>query len=99
MNELKPCPFCGKNDTEIGKIEECGCQTLYAGRCRDCGAEGEAGDTRKLAVVAWNTRSDSELEEFCRFAEKEGYLDCDWYAEEPKLIDRYRISQLKGTKP
>ena len=30
------------------------------------------------------------LDEFCRFAEKEGYLDSDWYAEEPKLIDRFQ---------
>lgn len=29
------------------------------------------------------------LDKFCRFAEKEGYLDSDWYAEEPKLIDRF----------
>lgn len=29
------------------------------------------------------------LEDFCRFLEKAGYLDSDWYSEEPTAIDRY----------
>lgn len=35
------------------------------------------------------------LNEFCRFAEKEGYIDADWYAEEPKLIDRF-LKHVQG---
>lgn len=30
-----------------------------------------------------------DLDRFCRFAQKAGYLDSDWYAEQPKLIDQY----------
>jgi len=37
------------------------------------------------------------LEEFCRFLEKEGYLDADWYAEEPTAIQRF--IEYKESKP
>ena len=35
------------------------------------------------------------LDAFCRFLEKCGYLDCDWWAEEPKAIDRWYEHQAK----
>jgi hypothetical protein len=34
------------------------------------------------------------LDDFCRFAEKTGYLDCDWYAEKPTLIDRFWMDRM-----
>jgi hypothetical protein len=30
-----------------------------------------------------------ELEKYSHFLEKEGYLDTDWYVEEPTAIERY----------
>lgn len=36
------------------------------------------------------------LEEFCRFLESAGYIDSDWYAEEPTAIDRFILWKLKG---
>lgn len=30
------------------------------------------------------------LDHFCRYMEKNGYLDSDWYAEHPPAIDRYQ---------
>ena len=29
------------------------------------------------------------LKDFCRFSQKHGYLDSDWYAEYPPLIDMF----------
>lgn len=30
-----------------------------------------------------------DIEEFCRWLEKEGYLDSDWWAEPPTVLERW----------
>ena len=39
--------------------------------------------------------SDEELEDFCKFLEKHGFLDSDWWCEQPTAIERYREHQNK----
>lgn len=59
---LRLCPFCG------GKAR------LIQGfvRCDTCNADGPWGVTRKEAIAAWNTRSESDGERV-REAEDRGY--------------------------
>ena len=33
------------------------------------------------------------LEKFCRFLEKEGYIDSDWWAEKPTAIEKFQKEQ------
>ena len=40
-----------------------------------------------------------DIEEFCRWLEKWGYLDCDWWAEEPTVLDKWARHKSKDTKP
>jgi len=35
------------------------------------------------------------LDDYSRFLEKNGYMDCDWYSEEPTAIDRY-LNNIKS---
>ena len=51
MEELKPCPFCGK---EKITIEE---RWQYFGYCVNCGCEGPNAPTKRQAISAWNKRS------------------------------------------
>lgn len=45
--ELKPCPFCGGNNTRQDII----------GRCLDCGSSGPDGCYKgKSSILNWNTR-------------------------------------------
>ena len=46
--------------------------------------------SRLKAEVKGITRTLVDPEEFCRFLEMEGYLDCDWYTEEPTILQRWR---------
>lgn len=36
------------------------------------------------------------LDAFLRFAEKESYLDCDWWSEEPTLLERWFKSKARS---
>ncbi len=59
----------------------------------------------KIAVDKINTLIQDEvrkattgsLDDYSRWLEKRGYMDSDWYAEEPNAIDEY-ISQLSKGK-
>jgi len=50
MPEIKRCPFCGSDDTEVR-----GLRAMYI-RCNFCGAEGPPEDTDREAIEAWNMR-------------------------------------------
>lgn len=57
---LKPCPFCGKNDTEIQtKIDYPECEHIeyYFVECQDCGGRlWETLSEKAEAIEAWNHR-------------------------------------------
>lgn len=52
MNELKPCPFCGKKARAIGIDGAAWWVTC------DCGIETKLHDTKEKAVETWNRRAD-----------------------------------------
>lgn len=72
MSELKPCPFCGGEDTHLHRelLQPSNRQpgkTRYAyfGRCRGCGSQGGmcAGfQNQERAIKAWNARQDGEVQ-------------------------------------
>jgi Lar family restriction alleviation protein len=62
MPDLKLCPFCGHNDTEIELMVEEGNIKTKAVRCKYCGATGEQCTKDKDAIDSWNTRAKTELE-------------------------------------
>ena len=58
MTEIKPCPFCGKDDIVIdcnsyGDVDD------YFALCNnlECVTEGPTRTTEKEAITAWNTRA------------------------------------------
>lgn len=69
MNELKPCPFCGKSDSLIvldyTKICFDYTPNRYWVTCNRCGVTRSGGDdgdyfTKEEAIKAWNTRYKEE---------------------------------------
>lgn len=52
--KLKPCPFCGGNNSEINKSVVR--QTKYVA-CWQCEARGPECTTHLSAAIAWNTRT------------------------------------------
>lgn len=72
--EMKPCPFCNANQAAVRKTTNL---ESYWGACFNCSAEGPHDNTRMGAIVAWNTRADTEaatlrakLAEVERFAQE-----------------------------
>lgn len=55
---------------------------------------------RKMTKEEWDKHFEVRelLEDFCIFAMDEGYLDSDWYAEHPLLIDRF-IDDMRNIDP
>ena len=75
--ELKPCPFCGSEYTQVrymgGKLQETSAfSSGYRGECCDCGFLTAAFYTEAEAVKAWNTRS----ERTCHNDNAEGSFVC-----------------------
>lgn len=59
MDELKPCPFCGKTDTlrfERYKISK---EWWCYFECTECIMTGPVENLKKDAVEAWNRRADN----------------------------------------
>lgn len=70
MNELKPCPFCGKKDTleltscveleECANFESCDADPFVCVVCSSdkggCGATGAYSDSEQGAFEKWNRR-------------------------------------------
>lgn len=55
---LKPCPFCGSKNFEVGiadHLENCPAYR-YSGRCYDCLTDGPLTSSEDKAVAAWNRR-------------------------------------------
>lgn len=52
MTELKPCPFCGCEETRAIKDD-----LWHYGQCDDCGAKGSRCFSREEAIEAWNRRA------------------------------------------
>lgn len=53
MDELKPCPFCGKS--AAGFIDPEFPENIFIG-CEHCDSVGEPCQTEEGAIRAWNTR-------------------------------------------
>ena len=51
--ELKPCPFCGSEDTSIEVVRPANKTTV---RCENCLAVVSFYDTIEEAIAAWNRR-------------------------------------------
>ena len=63
MNELKPCPFCGKSDIRIWKSPD----EYWQIQCNndECCAQIYDNLTEEQAVLSWNTRaSDGKVKLF-----------------------------------
>ena len=62
-NELKPCPFCGSEYTQVRWIgfrdgHPCAYTSGYRGECTDCGAMTAAFIDIEDAKEAWNMRKE-----------------------------------------
>lgn len=77
--ELRPCPFCGGNDTVLNSPGMTGTGTSYVS-CLSCDTEGPYFDEEQeaLAISSWNTRADDHLLSSVRKLVGEWRLnDCD----------------------
>lgn len=76
--DLKPCPFCGGQYTQVRfmglKGYPSAFESGYRGECCDCGALTRAFRTEAGAANFWNTRA----ERTCRNTESpgEGFFTC-----------------------
>jgi Lar family restriction alleviation protein len=62
MNELKPCPFCGRTDTlHFDRYQSDGEWWGYI-ECTECIMTGPVGKLKKDAVDAWNRRAGEQDE-------------------------------------
>jgi Lar family restriction alleviation protein len=62
--ELKPCPFCGNEAkfTDNKNVKSDYAPISYGVKCRNCFVISEYEDNKQLAIKAWNTRTDAELQ-------------------------------------
>lgn len=57
--KLKPCPFCGSNETELVKGDE------WYVACLTCWADGPTGGSNEKAEEQWNYRHRPSVAEQC----------------------------------
>lgn len=65
MTELKPCPFCGKED--MSDIKSRGCvtgQMIFWVECCMCGAAGPWKPTATEGRRSWDARAQTEADSF-----------------------------------
>ncbi|MBQ8697391.1 MAG: Lar family restriction alleviation protein [Schwartzia sp.] len=62
MNEeLKPCPFCGRDcSVHIDKYQ-CNGEWWHFAECEECMAKGPVGKTEQDAADAWNERASQPM--------------------------------------
>lgn len=60
MDELKPCPFCGKNDLILHHDISVPSEThgMYSVHCNSCDASTKYCDDPMEACMAWNRRAE-----------------------------------------
>jgi len=58
--KMKPCPFCGENDSEIKNIYPLGNfrRTQMCVRCKQCGARGPERFVAEDAINTWDSRKE-----------------------------------------
>lgn len=53
-DDLKPCPFCGGEEL----VRKINCShTFYWIECDNCGCSVDGGNSKEIAIEAWNTRA------------------------------------------
>lgn len=90
-DELKACPFCGKNPVMHGKSGKlCGCNTP------EC-----AGGYCWISIAAWNTRADDGFREAnLRLRDAlEQLRDCDWVITPANRMDAVRDIARAALEP
>ncbi len=55
--ELKPCPFCGRDDSISIDKYQYGDEWWHFVECEECMAKGPVGKTEQDAADAWNERA------------------------------------------
>lgn len=75
--ELKPCPFCGSEYTQVRWIgfthtHNGAFEAGYRGECAECFAITRAYNTAEEAAKAWNERTPEVSCHECRHAKIEG---------------------------
>lgn len=53
LPDLKPCPFCGRENNKAYLDLQFGCQSVI---CSDCKSEGPLASTALEAIYLWNRR-------------------------------------------
>ena len=59
MDELKPCPFCGRKQSKMFDIYQLGFRQYWV-KCSRCFCQGPIMLFRQDAVDAWNRRTQPE---------------------------------------
>lgn len=67
MDKLRPCPFCGSEETKVRTLYLGGHpnHTRYCVDCEECGASGGIDLGTSGAIEQWNMRSDQLTKELC----------------------------------
>lgn len=61
MPELKPCPFCGSKDVDVGyHLPMFGRNLLYYVICMECHATSVHTELEKKTIEAWNRRANEK---------------------------------------
>ena len=69
--DVKPCKDCGSTNVEIESVElglpwGAPVETVFHGKCYNCGLTGADFSTIDDAIEAWNRRADDGKMENCR---------------------------------
>ncbi|MDX7999437.1 restriction alleviation protein, Lar family [Xenorhabdus sp. Reich] len=57
-NELRPCPFCNSEHTEMKSYSD---DAWFFVQCTECNADGPEGHDHYSAIQAWNQRVENAL--------------------------------------
>lgn len=73
MNELRPCPFCARQDIQLYELPNDGnWQRNWSIACNDCLCEGPVGITEQEAIDGWNKRKVIIRDKVCELLERKG---------------------------